>query len=475
MKLHFSALFASIAAANSVSAERDLQAIGSGTDEASVLYQRWFQDVPAIGYDAATNVFTLDFTTASDQNDADNMDAVFYDQGCRWDGETAGFIEYPVLPPKIHKVGDTVADALAVMVGAGAAARPQLKFQLDPGLLAKDPKIYTLDLPEAGKAQMKLCVRTSLGYGAATQDAAGNPLTPAQIAEKNVAGNYIRQADPAFATTVLQDVNAKKYQEVNFIESIIIINYDLSAGFTVDAFAVEPKDRVETSVVKANVYELKAYLCQLFNGEIEMDNDGANNGYGVSMPVDLTADFVADSTGSVNGGLGGKGKQAGAKAFNQGSLITVCVLPDTTAYSEGIRMNGLTSFDWTRPTPANTQEAIAASAPSGNLLTSYIHNECTGGKDYCKFSSVLFADFYRSAGTASGTGTAVLQFEARRRLGEKEVRMLQEDETASEFGIEVELDVTDEGPGALKTAGGASFGFTVMVSVIALTSAALLA
>lgn len=473
MKLHFSALLASIAAANSVSAERDLQAIGNGSDAASVLYQRWFQDVPAIGYDAATNVFTLDFTTSSHENTDDNMDAVFYDEGCRWDGETTGFVEYPVLPPLIHKVGVTTDHALAVMVGTGTTAAPQLQFQLDPGLLAKEPKIYTVGTD--GKATMKICVRTSLGYDAATQDANGNPLTAAQIAQKNTAGGYIRQADPLFAANVLQDVDAKKYQEVNFIESLISINYDLSAGFDVDSFAVEPKLRVETTAIKANVYKLRAYLCQLFNGEIEMDEAGATNGYGVSMPVDLTADFVADPTGSVTGGEGGKGPQKNAKAFNQGSLITVCVLPDTTAYGEGIRMNGLTTFDWARPTPVNTQEAIVGSAPSGNLLTSYIHNDCTGGKDYCKFSSVLFADFYRSKGTAAGSGTAVIQFEARRRLGEKEVRMLQEDETASEFGIEVELDVTDEGPGALKTAGGASFGFTVMASVIALASAALLA
>jgi len=242
----------------------------------------------------------------------------------------------------------------------------------------------------------------------------------------------------------------------------------------VESFAVEPKLRVETTANKANVYKLRAYLCQLYNGAIEMDEAGATNGYGVSMPVDLTADFVADPTGSVTGGEGGKGPQKNAKAFNQGSLITVCVLPDTTAYGEGIRMNGLTTFNWNRPTPVNTQEAIVGSAPSGNYLTSYIHADCIGGKDYCKFSSVLFADFFRSKGTATGEGTAVIQFEARRRLGEKEVRMLQEDDTASEFGISVELDVTDDGPGALKTAGGASFGFTLLASVIALASAALM-
>jgi len=301
---------------------------------------------------------------------------------------------------------------------------------------------YTND--DVGKGVMKMCVRSSLGY--------------------------IKSGSTGIST---------EFQEVNYIESLITIKYDLTAGFCVESFAVEPKLRVETTANKANVYKLRAYLCQLYDGAIEMDDNAANNGYGVEMPKDLTADFVADPNGSVNGGEGGKGKQVGAKAFNQGSLITVCVMPEPEAYEEGIRMNGLTTFDWTRPTPLNTQEAIANSAPSQNFLTSYIHTECTGGKDYCKFSSVLFADFYRSKGTASGEGSAVIQFAARRRLGETEVRMLQEDETASEFGIEVELEVTDDGPGALKTAGGlgrgASIGVSALASIVALLAAAVLA
>ena len=91
----------------------------------------------------------------------------------------------------------------------------------------------------------------------------------------------------------------------------------------------------------------------------------------------------------------------------------------------------LPQFDWSRPVPVQTQPAILQSAAHPNQLTFYINEDCTRGQNVCHFSSVLFADFYRSKGTASGTGQAQLQFETtRRRLGEKEGRKLQEDEAA---------------------------------------------
>jgi len=481
MKLHFSALLASIAAASSVSAERNLQEILSNTDgdavstlldtqddAASQLYARWYQDVPTIAFDAATNVFTLQFLSSSSLNTANNMDAIFYDENCRWDGEDGveADVEHAVTPPKIHAVGsDKNAHALATMV----SNTPELKFVLDPALLAKDDKVYTSAGVTAVTASMKFCVRTSLGYGT------NEDPTVDQIS-KSAIGKWIRQADLKLDNTFVGG-----YQEVNFIESIITVIYDLTAGFTVDAFAVEPKIRVETTAIKENVYTLRAYLCQLLNGDI-LKEEVANEYEGTLMPIDQSASFVADQDGAFGNNVGGKGDGSttggvteGTKAFNQGSLITVCVLPDPVAYAEGIRMNGLTDFNWERTTPQNNQEAIVASAASANQLTSYLHDGCTGEKDFCFFSSVLFADFYRSKGTAEGSGNALLAFKTTRRLGEKEARKLQEDEAASEFGIEVELDITDEGPGALKTAGGASFGFTVLASVIALASAALLA
>lgn len=178
--------------------------------------------------------------------------------------------------------------------------------------------------------------------------------------------------------------------------------------------------------------------------------------------------------------------------FNQGALITVCVAPDDAAWLDGIRMDGITSFDWLRndlsttasqlPTgkivPIN-QEAIFGGEQSGNSLTSYI-SDCENGAHYCIFSSILFADFYISRGVVSGSGSANLQFAAPggRRLGAPEegtaVRKLQDEAATSPFDVSVPVDLTDEGPGAPKTAGGASYGI-VFTSAIALLSAALLA
>jgi hypothetical protein len=37
------------------------------------------------------------------------------------------------------------------------------------------------------------------------------------------------------------------FQEINFIESLFTIIYDLSVGFELVAFAVEPKERIENT------------------------------------------------------------------------------------------------------------------------------------------------------------------------------------------------------------------------------------
>jgi hypothetical protein len=68
---------------------------------------------------------------------------------------------------------------------------------------------------------------------------------------------------------------------------------------------------------------------------------------------------------------------------------------------------------------------------------------------------------------------------SRRRLGAvagiEEGRQLQEAAASSPFDVSVVLDVTADGPGAIKTAGGASYGFSALASAVALLSAALLA
>ena len=270
--------------------------------------------------------------------------------------------------------------------------------------------------------EMKMCVRTGLGY-----------------------------------------TTTSEFKEVNFIETQITIKYDLTAGFCVDAFAVQPKDRVQTNGSKE--YGLEAWLCAPTDTEDLTNPDR-------TLPKKITSYEPDSVTGE---------KQADGDAFNQGSLITVCVAPDAATYEDGIVISALTDFEWSRTINVALgsveQPAIENSSPS--ILTSYDPAACSGS-EFCHFSSILNADFYISPGSVSGSGNANLEFATVvRRLGgiedDKEGRQLQDASAPSPFDVSVTLATGDDGIGQLRTAGGASYGISVVASVVALASAALLA
>jgi len=411
MKLLISAILASIASAAQVGRELQL------TAAATALESRWEMDTPVIVYDADTNRFTLDFITASALNSAAGMEASFYDTNCKQDG-TGTYTEVPLTAGI-----DAVGGGTPAMTMLGPGLLPQLIFEIDTQILAAS-SIYTLVteamvlagdevVADQGLGIMRMCVRSGLGYTTGT------------------------------------------FQEVNFIESLITIKYDLTAGFDVAAFSVEPKERVETTEVKDS-YELIAYLCD--PNTLVPQTDPVRN-----LPLELS-DYAPGSLAAVN-------------AFNQGALITICVAPVDLTAKDGIVISELTDFVWSRPAPsAVTQAALPLTAANG--LTSHDALACAGA-GWCQFSSILFADFYISEGTVTGAGNANLAFARRRNLkgsvdGE-DGRQLQEAAAASPFDVAVPVTSTDEGPGSLKTAGGAAFGFSALASAVALLSAVLLA
>merc|ERR1711971_246166 len=203
--------------------------------------------------------------------------------------------------------------------------------------------------------------------------------------------------------------------EVNFLESVITLSIDLSAGFSVDAINVTPKDQILNTATQT--YTVEGYMCQ-----------------------DGTDTPVADA----------------AAALSQGSLISVCIKPDADGITDGIKMRTIDSFEWTRDT--TTQAAIESAVAAGNLLTSFDEIACAGG-DYCQFSSILFAAFYATEGQVSVNGVASMQFGTRRLSEGSGLRALQEQEAAatSDFDLSVSLTAADDGPAAL-TAAGATVG-----------------
>ena len=190
--------------------------------------------------------------------------------------------------------------------------------------------------------------------------------------------------------------NTGAFFEVNFIETLIRIDYDLSTGFCVLAFAVAPKER-ELTTIYENLGGLEAYLCDPDTTVME-----ATPLYTREVPVAITEYNVPGNTNT----------------FNQGALITVCVRPDGETYDEGLVMDEIIEFTWLRdphplyPDVADPlmQPAIVNNNPAGNFLTSYIASGCYG-RGWCHFSTVLFADFYYNSGNATGFGTAAVTWD----------------------------------------------------------------
>jgi len=163
--------------------------------------------------------------------------------------------------------------------------------------------------------------------------------------------------------------------------------------------------------------------------------------------------------------------------LQQGDLVTVCMEPS----SDDVVINSLETFTWTQSGGTGvSQQAIGPTADTAtNALST--NSDCPSvlptATETCKFASVLKADFYVDAQTVDGSGTATFALN-RRRLNARdtsgaEARLLQG--LASDVTVAVPIAGADNGPGALKTAGGASFGVSALASGVALLSAALLA
>ena len=391
---------------------------GRNLETGDELQQKWNLENPTTEYTAETNKFTMVYGMVSDSlTAAANMQVVFYDENCK---DPIADPTTTITPDQyqltVGKGVTAVADETILpvpedllAVGAGA----QLEFLLDTQTLANDVKIYevvTEAMITAGdylaedlsKGVMKLCARYSLGY-------------------YTIGTNF---------------------QEVNFLESLLTVKYDLTAGFTVDAFAVAPKIRDEATGVKDS-YAVVAFMCIP-----ETDNTDTALAYP-----------------NVNG----------IETLNQGALVQVCVRPDDLTRADGVVLASLTDFEWTRGEIA--QPVITEGVLSTNGLSSVT---CVSQSEYCHFSSILFADFYQSAGNVVGGGNANLEFKtlrSRRNLkgGEEGRRQLQDAAATSPFDLSVGVSEGDEGPGALKTAGGASVGFTALASAVSLIIVALLA
>lgn len=386
MKLLFSSLVASLMAANN--------AVVNG----QTLAEKWQIGEPAYTWTAADNKIDLNYAVSTFVI-ADNPSVEIFDGECGVGANTKTNGFATALTGLDGLEIDTSAESFSA-----DGRTSELDVTIDPQTLAADPELFTDNGDNT--ASIVFCVRYSL-------DATGG-------------------------------------LEVNFLENLITMNIDLSDGFTVDSFAVTPKDKIESTAVQT--YNVDAKLC-------------------VGTGADSDAVKADPPAGTV---------------YNQGSLITVCVFPDSAAETDGIVMNNIDSYAWKRQDPdvggvtppEIYQNAIGGGAADGNGLTTFA--DCNGS-DVCVFDSILFAQFYSTEGAVSGEGIATLQFAptAGRRLranGDMNAqRKLQQAESASDFGLAVDVTAVEDGPGALAPAsGGATLGATVLVAAMGFVAALLI-
>ena len=195
--------------------------------------------------------------------------------------------------------------------------------------------------------------------------------------------------------------------EVNFLETLVTLTVDLTDGFEIGAIEVEPKDRLVRTANQA--YEVRGYEC------------------------------TADSFDPLS-------EAQRLLPRNQGEIIHVCVTPEDEARTDGIFMRSVDDFAFTRGLDIR-QAAIEGNREAGNLLTTYDFAACEGTL-VCRFSTILFAQFYATPGTVTGEGVASMQFgdlktgETRRQLrAEREERDLQAADAAgaAEFDLNFEV------------------------------------
>lgn len=361
----------------------------------ATLAEKWQIGEPAYTWTSADNKFDLDYAVSTFITEP-NPSVKIYDGQCGEGGneKTNGFTTL------LSGLAGTVIDTS--VEGFSADGRTSaLDVTIDPQVLAGDGDLYTTNSDTS--ATIVFCIRYSL-------DSTGD-------------------------------------LEVNFLESLITMDIDLSAGFSVQAFDVTPKDKIESTATQT--YNVDAKLCV---------GSGAT-----------TADIIADPPVDT--------------VYNQGSLITVCVYPDADAAADGIVMNNIDSYTWRRQDPEvggvlppeTYQNAIGSGTADANGLTTF--TGCNG-QDVCVFDSILFAQFYETVGQVSGDGIATLQFDTARRALKGSRRQLQQADAdaASEFGLNVDVNALDDGPGMLAPAGSsaATFGISAVVAFGGLVASALL-
>lgn len=237
---------------------------GTAVVDAQLLSKWALSNPTTTNFVDTTNTFTMTYDV-DNSIVATNTVSKFYQNGCKEENKALG-----------STTG--IKDVVANVYTPGTAT---LSFYFDVKALSQNNEVVIYDGDEA--ATMEICVRFML---------------------------------------MTEDQNT----EVNFIESLIKMTFDLTAGFRLEAFNVSPKLLEVTRGEKS--YGADAFLCNPDTGEIYESN-----------------------------------------IFTQGNIISVCVKPNQEAIDDGLFLKSIDSFSWTRE--AVSQLAIVDGSQADDGLTLY--------------------------------------------------------------------------------------------------------
>ena len=335
----------------------------------ATLAEKWNITIPTFTYSSLD--FNLDFGT-SDFIGAGMADYSIWDQNCQEGGVT-------VPDTTLDGTIDTITDP----AGTGSGFRTiGVAITVNPEEISTNTNIY-VESETNGQlsAVVTFCVRFAL------KTAGASPI------------------------------------EVNFLETIVILNVKLTDGFEIDNISVAPRDKL---IRTANqVYKLEAFQCDPNKVELSTQQ-----------------------------------KQV---VRNQGAIIRVCVRPDAEARPDGIKMREIQSLSYSRTAPDATQAAVENGSAALNGLSDL---SCDPGMDVCMVETILVADFYRVTGVVSGSGVGSMQFgnpQRRLRSSERDLQTVQDEAGSAQFDLSVET-VAGEDTGA---SGASSTG----VAAVALMAA----
>jgi hypothetical protein len=217
---------------------------------------------------------------------------------------------------------------------------------------------------------------TNNGDGVRDQKLTVN-VNPVTIAASDI---YAEETTDGFVTATidfcvrfsLQVYHDGLTEEVNYLETLVTLFIDLSDGFVIGDVNVVPNIKIQNTANQD--YFLEGYQCDLANDAL------------------TTGTNLTDSR-------------------SQGSVIRVCVKPNTEAVAAGIKMRSLDEFTFSRNSGIRQSAIIGYNLEATNGLTSLT---CSNGVDVCVFETMLFAAFYSTTGVVFGSGTGSMQFGTRR-------------------------------------------------------------